>query len=146
MWTEGYHGVVIFLNESLRFRKWNACTTSKNCIMQNFFLLKPKMHSYKPLISSFLKAKEKYRGMFETQSPETRQVQERLVSTLEHLQVQKWDRTKCPDEQASSVGMPNPLKMFYRNFSQLGKRSNSVIRFRSVIGSKIGVMSDQRRV
>ena len=31
-------------------------------------------------------------------SPETRQVQERLVSTLEHMQVPKWDRTRCPEE------------------------------------------------
>ena len=38
----------------------------------------------------FSKQKQKYRGMFETQlSPETRQVQETLVSTLEHLQVPK---------------------------------------------------------
>ena len=26
------------------------------------------------------------------------QVQERLVSTLEHMQVPKWDRTRCPEE------------------------------------------------
>ena len=32
--------------------------------------------------------------------PETRQVQERPVSTLEHTQVQKWDRTRRPEEQA----------------------------------------------
>ena len=31
-------------------------------------------------------------------SPETRQVQERLVSTLEHMQVPKLDRTRCPEE------------------------------------------------
>ena len=31
-------------------------------------------------------------------SPETRQVQERFVSTLEHLQVHKWDRARCPEE------------------------------------------------
>ena len=33
-----------------------------------------------------------------SKSPETRQVQEILVSTLEHLQVPKWDRTRCPEE------------------------------------------------
>ena len=32
--------------------------------------------------------------MFETLSPETRQVLESLVSTLEHVQVPKWDRTQ----------------------------------------------------
>ena len=46
----------------------------------------------------------------------------------------------------SSVGMPHPLQMFYGNLSQLGKKSNSVIRSRSVIGSNIGVMPDQWRV
>ena len=45
-------------------------------------------------------SKQKYQGMFEIKkkNPETRQVQERLVSTLEHMQVQKWDRTWCPEE------------------------------------------------
>ena len=37
-------------------------------------------------------------GYSKFKSPETRQVQERLVSTLEHLQVPKWDRTRCPEE------------------------------------------------
>ena len=43
----------------------------------------------------------KYRsteGCSKLKSPETRQVQEILVSTLEHLQVPKWDRTRCPEE------------------------------------------------
>ena len=44
------------------------------------------------------------------------------------------------------VGMPHPLQMFYGNLSQLGKKSNSVIISRSVIGSKVGVMPDQWRV
>ena len=43
-------------------------------------------------------AKEKYRGYSKFKSPETRKVQERLVSTLEHMQVPKWDRTRCPEE------------------------------------------------
>ena len=37
-------------------------------------------------------------GCSKLKSPETRQVQEILVSTLEHLQVPKWDRTRCPEE------------------------------------------------
>ena len=37
-------------------------------------------------------------GCSNFKSPETRQVQERLVSTLEHMQVPKWDRTRCPEE------------------------------------------------
>ena len=39
-----------------------------------------------------------------------------------------------------------PVAMFYGNLSHLGKKSISVIRSRSVIGSKIGVMPDQWRV
>ena len=37
-------------------------------------------------------------GCSKLKSPETRQVHERLVSTLEHMQVPKWDRTRCPEE------------------------------------------------
>ena len=46
-------------------------------------------------------------------SPETWQVQEKMVSTLEQMQVPNKDRTRCPHEKASSVGMPHPLQMFY---------------------------------
>ena len=49
--------------------------------------------------------------MFELKRPEIRQVQERLVSTSEHMQVPKWDRTRCPEELASSVGMPHPFQI-----------------------------------
>ena len=62
--------------------------------------------------------------MFETQGPETRQVQERLVSTLEHLQVPKWDRTRCPEEKASPVSMPHPLLKSHGNLYSV--MSNSV--------------------
>ena len=82
-----------------------------------------------------------FQGMFETQK--SRHVQERLVSTLEHMQVPKRDRTKCPEELASSVGMPHLLQMFYGNLAQLGWKSNSVKRSRSVKWSNIGVMFDQ---
>ena len=44
------------------------------------------------------KQKRSTEGCSKFKSPETRQVQERLVSTLEHMQVPKWDRTKCPEE------------------------------------------------
>ena len=37
-------------------------------------------------------------GCSKFKSPETRQVKERLVSTLEHMQVPKRDRTRCPEE------------------------------------------------
>ena len=39
-----------------------------------------------------------------------------------------------------------PIANVLRNLAQLGKQSDSVIRSRSVIWSKIGVMSDQWRV
>ena len=37
-------------------------------------------------------------GCSKLKSPETRQVQERLVSTLDHMQIPKWDRNRCPEE------------------------------------------------
>ena len=45
-----------------------------------------------------IKQKRSTEGCSKFKSPETRQVQERLVSTLEHMQVPKWDRTRCPEE------------------------------------------------
>ena len=45
------------------------------------------------------KVKQKYRGMFETQkSGKKTSSGKRLVSTLEHMQFQKWDRTRCPEK------------------------------------------------
>ena len=49
-------------------------------------------------ISKRYNAKRSTEGYSKFKSPETRQVQERLVSTLEHMQVPKWDRTRCPEE------------------------------------------------
>ena len=69
----------------------------------------------------------------------------RLVSSLEHLQVLKWDRTRGVSVLCWHTS-PVAKLMFYGNLSQLGKKSISVIRFRSVIGSKNGVMPDQSRV
>ena len=45
-----------------------------------------------------MKKKRSTEGCSTFKGPETRQVQERLVSTLEHTQVPKWDRTRCPEE------------------------------------------------
>ena len=83
--------------------------------------------------------------IFETQMS-VHKVQERIVSTLEHLKVPKWDRTRCLEDLASSVGMPHPLQMFYGNLSQLGIKPISVIRSRSGTGSKIGAISYQWRL
>ena len=45
-----------------------------------------------------MKQKRSTEGCSKFKGPETRQCQERLVSTLEHMQVPKWDRTRCPEE------------------------------------------------
>ena len=87
----------------------------------------------KACFKSVKRQKRSTEGCSKFKSPETRQVQERLVSTLEHMQVPKWDRTRCPEESASPVGMPHPLNMFYGNLVQLGKKSNLVIRSGSVM-------------
>ena len=47
---------------------------------------------------STIKQKRSTEGCSKFKGPETRQVQERLVSTLEHMQVPKWDRTRCPEK------------------------------------------------
>ena len=49
------------------------------------------------------------------------------------MQVPKLDRTRRPEEQAPPVGMAHPPHMLYGNLAQLGKKSNSVIRSRSVM-------------
>ena len=45
-----------------------------------------------------VKQKRSTEGCSKFKSPGTRQVKERVVSTLEHMQVPKWDRTRCPEE------------------------------------------------
>ena len=59
------------------------------------YLKKPEVNKFK--VASFTRKKQKRstEGCSKFKSPETRQVQERLVSTLEHMQVPKWDRTRC---------------------------------------------------
>ena len=47
---------------------------------------------------SYHEQKRSTEGCSKFKGPETRQVQERLVSTLEHMQVPKWDRTRCPEK------------------------------------------------
>ena len=64
---------------------------------------------------SLWKQKRSTEGCSKLKSPETRQAQERLASTLEYMQVPKWDRTRRPEEQTSPVGMPHPLQMPYGN-------------------------------
>ena len=68
-----------------------------------------------PIHLETYKQKRSTEGCSKFKSLETIQVQERLVSTFEHMQVPKWDRTRCPEEWASPVGMPHPLQMLYGN-------------------------------
>ena len=56
-----------------------------------------------------------------------------LVSTLQHMQYPWWDRARCPEEYASSVGMPRLLKLFFGNLSQWGKTSNYEESFQTVV-------------
>ena len=44
------------------------------------------------------KQNESAEGCSKVKMPETCQVQERLVSALEHMQVPKWERTRYPEE------------------------------------------------
>ena len=66
----------------------------------DFDILLTSVHySVKLQIAKLHKAKTRStEGCSKLKSPETRQLQERLVSTLEHLQVPKWERTRCPEE------------------------------------------------
>ena len=42
-------------------------------------------------------------GCSKLKSQETRQLQETLISTLEHLQIPKWDRTMCPEDNTNNA-------------------------------------------
>ena len=65
--------------------------------MEPKIFIPTKFHKH-PSSSSETKQKRSTEGCSKFKSPETRQVQERLVSTLEHMQVPKWDRTRRPEE------------------------------------------------
>ena len=64
-------------------------------IMYNVWKAGGYIYSFTYLVGAKNRSTE---GCSKLRSPETRQVQEILVSTLEHLQVPKWDRTRCPEE------------------------------------------------
>ena len=74
-------------------------------------------------------AKEKYRGMFEIQKSG-----DKTSSGEIGLDIKTHASPKVGQDQVSGgVGMPYPLHMFNGNLAQLGKKSNSVIRSRSVM-------------
>ena len=43
-------------------------------------------------------AKEKYRGMFEIQKSGDKKSSGEIGLDIEHMQVPKWDMTRCPEE------------------------------------------------
>ena len=53
-----------------------------------------------PLTATAMQSKQNRstEGCSKLKCPDKRQVQERLVSTLEHMQVPKLDRTRCPEK------------------------------------------------
>ena len=65
-------------------------------IDESLFGRREKYHKGNP--NAGLKQNRSTEGCSKFKSPETRQAQERSVSTLEHMQVPKWDRTRCPEE------------------------------------------------
>ena len=74
-------------------------------------------------------AKEKYRGVFEIQRSGNK-----TSSGEIGLDIRTHASPKVGQDQVSGgVSMPHPLHMFNGNLAQLGKKSNSVIRSRSVM-------------
>ena len=67
-----------------------------------------------------------------------------MVSTLEQMQIPKWDRTRCFCECVCLLAAP--VAMFYGNLRNLVARSKSIIRSSSVISLQNCAMSDQLRV
>ena len=93
-----------------------------------------------------IRQKQTYRGMFETQKFGNKTSSGEIGLKNRALASPKSGVGPGVRRNKRPLGMPHPLQMFYGNLSQLGKKSNSVIRSRSVIGSKIGVMPGQWRM
>ena len=62
-------------------------------------------------------------GCSKLESPETRQVQERLVSTLEHLQVPKWESPKILFEIIFSRYIVSPDRVLFYFMKNIQYRS-----------------------
>ena len=122
VWSFTWACIVVF-NQDIRsilghMKRWNISLNDSVTWMKIYWQIKKKWQELLKITaktcSKRLCSSSKNRsteGCSKLKSPETRQVQEILISTLEHLQVPKWDRTRCPEEWASSVGMPHPLQM-----------------------------------
>ena len=72
------------------------------------------------------------RDVRNTKSPETGQVQERLVTALEHLQVPKGVRTRCPDESASPASPNVKFVLWSRNGQTLKSQSRPFTNVRPI--------------
>ena len=86
---------VLILNNSDKIVALNEPGCSL-CIITSYY--SDDLLNFIYIINYLNKQKRSTEGCSKLKSPETRQVQERLVSTLEHMQVPKWDRTRCPGE------------------------------------------------
>ena len=92
------------------------------------------------------KANHKYRGMFETQKSGNKTSSGEIVLNIRtHTSPKVWQ-----NQASGGVSMlcwhAAPVAIVLWKPRKKGKKSNSVIRSRSVTGSKVGVMSDQLRV
>ena len=78
---------------------------------------------------------EEKQGCSKIKSPEIRQVQERLVLTLKHMQVPQWDRNRCPEEETSqrrsSVTKSRGAQFFFPK-SEKQKKKKSQRRKRNI--------------
>ena len=87
--------------------------------------------------------KQKYRGMLETQKSRNKTSSGDIGLNIRTLASPKVGQDQVSGGVSVLCWHAAPVANVLWNLSQLGKRSNSVIRSRSVIGSKIGVMPDQ---
>ena len=90
IWVTGIHIILSILDEN------NTCNLQHQI---NITGIKKKLQTLFEVFWTISISKNRStEGCSKLKSPETRQVQEILVSTSEHLQVPKWDRTRCPEE------------------------------------------------
>ena len=119
----------IFVSESY----WPCLTVIFDCrflhVMCHIFLVNNFISVDLSSCEEQHEAKEKYREMFETQKSDNKTSSREIGLDIRTCKSQ---RARCPEEQASCVGILHPLQMFHGNLAQLGKKSNSVIRSTTV--------------
>ena len=96
--------------------------------------------------SSYKKQKQKYRGMFETQKSRNKTSSGEIGLNIRTLASPKVGQDQVSGGVSVLCWHAAPVANVLWKPLTISKKSNSVIRSRSVIGSKIGVMPDQWRV